>query len=182
MLEAEFARASRRQFRLSDDRQSQRGPHAAAPRNASWKPAESVAASVWAPNAPTLATSIATSAEMPIPLPTRCAVFISAAQQQEAAKDQQVRVLNPGQIGLGEMEARLDRGRRDIDSGGIEQDHELDRREQHQRRPALPCCTVRYARRTTVLSVSVLRVCVLSPVTFPSQIVVRYNHIVRSYN
>ncbi|HEX9413736.1 MAG TPA: hypothetical protein VF916_09560 [Ktedonobacterales bacterium] len=76
----------------------------------------------------------------------------ASAQQQEAAKDQQIRILNPGQISLGEVEARLDRGRRDVDDGGIEQDHELDRREQNQRRPALARRAVRHVHRTTVLS------------------------------
>lgn len=62
--------------------------NAAAPRNTSRKPAERVAASVWAPNAPTRATNTAISAEMPMPLPSRCAVFICPAQQQEAVNDQ----------------------------------------------------------------------------------------------
>ena len=55
------------------------------------------------------------------------------AEQQEAAEDERVRVDDPGQVLLGEVEVAAHRGQRDVDDRGVEDDDELRRGEQRQR-------------------------------------------------
>src|SRR4051794_30638581 len=61
----------------------------------------------------------------------------AAAEQQEAAEYEGVRVDDPGQVLLGEVEIAADGRQRDVDDRGVEHDDELRRREQDERE-ALP--------------------------------------------
>ena len=56
-----------------------------------------------------------------------------AAEQQEAAEGERVGVDDPGQVVAGEVQLRADRRQRDVDDRGVDHDHELRHRQQHQR-------------------------------------------------
>jgi hypothetical protein len=60
----------------------------------------------------------------------------AAAEEQEAAEGQRVGVDDPLQVVLGEVQRVLDRRQRDVHDRRVEDDHELDRREEHQGAPA----------------------------------------------
>ena len=60
----------------------------------------------------------------------------AAAEQQEAAEHERVRVDDPLQAALGEAEVALDRRQRDVHDRGVEHDHELRDREHRERLPA----------------------------------------------
>ena len=49
----------------------------------------------------------------------------ATAEQQEAAEDERVGVDDPGEVLLGEVEVAADRGQRDVDDRGVEDDDEL---------------------------------------------------------
>jgi hypothetical protein len=57
-------------------------------------------------------------------------------QQQQPAEGDQVGVDDPGQVGLGEAEAVLDRGQRDIHDRPVEDDHQHPRAEHVEGEPA----------------------------------------------
>jgi hypothetical protein len=61
----------------------------------------------------------------------------AAAEQEEAAEGEDIGVDDPGQVFLGEVERPADRGQRDVDDRGVEDDDELGRTEQDQRQPPL---------------------------------------------
>jgi hypothetical protein len=60
----------------------------------------------------------------------------ASAQQQEAAKGEEVGVHDPGQRRLGEGEALPDRGQRDVHDRRIEDDHQAAEAKHDQREPA----------------------------------------------
>ena len=59
----------------------------------------------------------------------------AAAEQQEAAEHEHVRVDDPRQVVLGEVQISADRRQRDVDDRRVEDDDELGRCEQRQRQP-----------------------------------------------
>jgi hypothetical protein len=59
-----------------------------------------------------------------------------AAEEQEAAKRQQVTIDDPRQRGLREAEVPLDRGQRHVDDRAVENDHERAQAQHDQGKPA----------------------------------------------
>ena len=56
----------------------------------------------------------------------------TAAEQQQAAERQRIAVDHPLQAAVGKSEGRLDVGQRDVDDGGVEDDHQLRGRDDQQ--------------------------------------------------
>src|SRR5205809_155697 len=61
----------------------------------------------------------------------------SPSKEQESPKEEEVNVLDPPEIRLGKMEARLDRREGNVHNGCVQQDHELDCRKQGESSPTL---------------------------------------------
>jgi len=63
----------------------------------------------------------------------------SPSKEQEPTKEEEVNVLDPPQICLGKMEARLDGREGNVHSGCVQQDHKLDASPTHNARTRLLC-------------------------------------------
>jgi hypothetical protein len=62
----------------------------------------------------------------------------ASAEQEEASEDERVGGDHPLQVGLREVEIRLDRGKSDVHDRDVEHDHELDGGEERQTDPFQP--------------------------------------------
>ena len=61
----------------------------------------------------------------------------ATAEQQEAAEEQRVRVDDPLQVRLGDLQVGLDRRQRDVDDRGVEDHHELREADKDEHEPRI---------------------------------------------
>jgi len=67
-----------------------------------------------------------------------------AGEKQEAAKGDQIRVHDPGEVALGKVEVLLDRGKRHVHDRRVENDHQHAHAEHVEGEPALSVFLLRH--------------------------------------